>query len=253
MVHKIFPSLANNERHEWLVVLLLMVFNVSTWAAPSLNVPLVEAELKVDGKLDEACYQAFSPLEQFVVAGKPGLQPQRTRAWMFWEPSRLIFAFECEDTNIVATAKSANESDVDFQDRVELFLWSGREQDAYACLEIGARGAVHDYLARFYRKFDSTWSPAGWKYAVTPTARGYCVEAEISRRALEKLGFQLKPGTRLRAGFFRADFSSRDSKAEPTWITWVDAAGPKPDFHVAESFGEIELAEGKEKPPSQRR
>jgi hypothetical protein len=55
------------------------------------------------------------------------------------------------------------------------------------------------------------------------------------------MGLQLKPGARWRVGLFRADFSSRHFKEEPTWITWVDARGPKPDFHVVQSFGEMVL------------
>jgi hypothetical protein len=67
------------------------------------------------------------------------------------------------------------------------------------------------------------------------------VELDALRRGMEELGFRLEPETRIRAGLFRADFSSAKPDREPLWITWVDAAGPKPDFHVAESFGEIVL------------
>ena len=58
---------------------------------------------------------------------------------------------------------------------------------------------------------------------------------------MKELGFDLKPGLRIRVGLFRADFSTTRANEEPLWITWVDAAGPKPDFHVAESFGEMVL------------
>ena len=214
---------------------------------PLFSVPEWKGELNIDAKLEESCYQANSPIEQFVIAGQAGKQPPRTRAWLFWNVEKLIFAFECEDTNIVAALRSTHERDVDGQDRIELFLWSGRSEESYACIEIGARGALHDYRARFYRKFDSSWTAAGLKYATTFTAHGYRVEGEISRRGMEELGFRLEPGIRIRAGLFRADFSSSKKDAEPSWITWIDAKGPKPDFHVAESFGEIVL-----QPSSQR-
>ena len=209
--------------------------------AQLLAVPEWSGALKVDGNLDELCYRSALPLTNFVVAGQPGKQPPRTRAWLFWNVERLLFAFECEDDKIIAAPPSKDERDVDGQDRVEIFFWSGRTADSYACFEIGARGAVHDYQARFYRKFDSAWKPEGWTYATSLTAKGYRVEGEISRRAMKQLGFDLKPGARIRAGLFRADFSSIRADEEPLWITWVDAAGPKPDFHVAESFREIVL------------
>jgi len=225
----------------WLSGMLALTACGASFASPLLKIPEFRGDLKVDGRLDEVCYRTRPLVKGFVVAGAPNRKAPRTRAWLFWSPERLVFAFDCEDDDIVAAAESRNEMDVDNQDRVELFLWSGREADAYACIEIGARGAVHDYRARFYRQFDSAWSSAGWRYAVSTTAKGYRVEGEISREAMGKLGFHLSPGTRLRAGLFRADFASHKPGLEPTWITWVDARGPKPDFHVAQSFGEVVL------------
>jgi hypothetical protein len=225
---------------------LLALSLCSAWPAPVLNVPEWRGQLTVDGKLDEPCFLAPPTLDQFVVAGQPGLRPQKTEAWLFWQREQFIFAFECEDADIVAAPPSTRKHDVDGQDRVELLLWSGRTNDAYGCLELGAAGAVHDYLARFYRRFDDAWSPAEWKHAVSRTATGYLVEGVVSRRELEALGLQLKPGARWRVGLFRADFSSRRAKEEPTWIAWVDARGPKADFHVVQSFGEIVLLPAKQ-------
>ncbi len=223
---------------------LLLVSLLGASADPSLKVPEWSGRVKVDGKLDERCYQERPILEQFVVAGQPQQRPPKTKAWLFWQRDRLIFAFECEDADIVAAAPSGKEHDVDDQDRVELFLWSGAPDKPYACIEIGARSAVHDYLARFYRRFDDAWSPAGWEYAVHRTPGGYRVEAALPRAALAALGFHLEAGARWRVGLFRADFSHR-SQAGPTWITWVDAKLPQPDFHVAGSFGEIVLQPAK--------
>ena len=208
---------------------------------PLLSISEWNGKLNVDGKLEESCYQTSSPIDQFAAAGQPGRQPARTRAWLFWNVEKLIFAFGCEDTTIVADVRSANEREVDGQDRIELFLWSGRPEESYACIEIGARGALHDYRARFYRKFDSSWTASGLKYKARLTPNGYQVEGEISRRGMEALGFRLEPGVQIRVGLFRADFSSSKKDAEPLWISWVDAASPKPDFHIAESFGEIVL------------
>jgi len=234
-------------RHLCVCVGLLLAALSPTFASagPVLNVPEWRGELKVDGKLDEAGYRTPPLVSRFVVAGQPAERPQQTKAWLFWQRERLIFAFECEDTDLVAAAPSSNEHDVDAQDRVELFLWSGQQADGYACIEIGALGAVHDYRARFYRQFDDAWSPAGWEHAVSRMPGGYRVEAALSRAALVAIGFHLEPGARWRVGLFRADFSSRRTDGQPTWITWVDANLPKPDFHVAQSFGEIVLVPAK--------
>jgi len=220
--------------------------------APLLSVPEWKGELNADAKLEESCYRTNSPIEPFVVAGEPGKQPPRTRAWLFWNAEKLIFAFDCEDTNIVAQLGSTRETDVDGQDRIELFLWSGRSEESYGCIEIGARGALHDYRARFYRKFDSSWTAPGLRYATALTPSGYRVEGEISRRGMEELGFRLEPGARIRTGLFRADFSSSKKDSQPLWITWIDAKGPKPDFHIAESFGEIVLQPASQQTPTEK-
>jgi len=196
----------------------------------------------IDGRLDESCYRNTPALQSFVIAGNPSQLPSPTKAWLFWNSENLILAFDCQDTAIIAKEPSGNERDVDGQDRVELFLWSGNPRDTYYCIEIAARGAVHDYSCRFYRQFDSTWSYSGWRHDVTQTPQGYQVEVSISRGALQQCGLDLKPGRRMRAGLFRADFVSAQPNAEPRWITWVDAPIPKPDFHVAESFGQCRLS-----------
>ncbi len=219
---------------------LLFVAGCATHPVPTLNVPPLSGELRLDGRLTKPCYLSAPLVGNFRVAGHPALPAQSTKAWLFWQPERFIFAFEVEDTAIVASPKSALKKDVDGQDRVELYLWSGRKNDTYYCLEIGARGAVHDYSARFYRQFDDSWSLKGLRYVVLPTARGYSVEGEISRAAMEKLGFMLHPGASWRAGLFRADFSPA-SPSLPTWLCWVDANGPQPDFHVPGSFGRVML------------
>jgi len=204
-------------------------------------VPRLDAPVIVDGQLTEACYSRTPLVHRFVIAGAPDKTPPRTRAWLFWQQERLIFAFDVEDAENVAAPERGQERDVDSQDRVELFLWSGRTNDAYYCIEIGARGAVHDYAARFYRRFDDTWSPVLWKYAVAPALDGYRVEGELSREALARMGFQLVPGARFYVGLFRADFRPT-APDDPIWICWVDARGPQPDFHVAGSFQEIILS-----------
>lgn len=210
-----------------------------------LEIERVDDAIVIDGRLDEACYRRAPerggfPLDRFVVAGAPDRTPPPTRAWLFWSEERLVLAFDCEDADVVAQPESGREHDVDAQDRVELFLWSGRSDDAYACIEIGARGALHDYRARFHRRFDDSWQASGLEHAVTSSANGYRVEASLPRALLMELGFPLAAGTTIRAGLFRADFRS-GAPDDPAWITWIDARLAAPDFHVPASFGTVRL------------
>ena len=208
---------------------------------PPLEIPHVECPVVIDGHLDEPCYQQASRVSDFVVASKPLQHAPPTDVLIFWNAERLVFAFDVVDREVRAAPPSPRESDVDLQDRVEVFLWSGRDRDAYACIEIGAKGAVHDYLGRFYRRFESSWSPRVWSHAVSWSPRGYRVELALPAAELQQLGLTLAAGTRWRLGLFRADFSSAGGNVLPAWVTWVDAGTPEADFHVAEAFGEMVL------------
>lgn len=209
---------------------------------PPLRVPpLASGTVTPDGKLDEPCYAAHAPMAAFVDAADPKAKVPETRAWAFWSGDGLLVAFDCEDSSPAAAPPSPDEKGVDPQDRAELFLWSGREGDAYYCIEVAARGAIHDYRARFYRKFDDGWSPEGLVAEAAAREGGYAVEVFIPRRALEGMGFPLRAGAAWRAGLFRADFDRLGGT--PTWITWADPRTKEPDFHVAGAFGTFELAD----------
>ncbi len=205
------------------------------------RVPRATAEIQVDGKLDEACYRECAPLTAFVVAGEPArIAPEETRAWLFWSEDRLVCAFECGDATPAWAPPNANERDVDGQDRCELFLWAGDAKGPYYCIEAAPGGAVHDYRAHFYRKFDDAWSAERENCRASWTPTGYVVEMAVSKKALDAMGLRLETGARFRAGLFRADYDKYCG--EPTWITWIDRPHAPADFHVAESFGTLELA-----------
>jgi hypothetical protein len=207
-----------------------------TWAVPHSEEPVV-----VDGKLDDSLYREHPPVTTFVVASDPRQVPATTKAWVGWSAQRLVWAFQCEDATPASAAATDQEKDVDPQDRVELFLWTGKTDDPYYCIEIAAQGAVHDYEARFYRRFDDSWAPRDLQARVLPTSTGYVVEASLSKDDLAHLGLVLSAGQIWRAGLFRADFDRLGGS--PTWITWVDAQTREPDFHVAGAFGCFRLAE----------
>ena len=206
----------------------------------ALCVPALACNAVIDGSLNEPCYRQPPLVSRFVIAGQPKAQPQATKAWLFWQQERLVFAFDVEDADPVTAPRSNREKDVDGQDRVELFLWSGKAEDTYYCLEIAGRGAVHDYSARFQREFCPAWAPMGWECVVAPTSTGYRVEGALSRSALAKIGFRLQADAEWRIGLFRADFRP-DAPNDPLWLCWVDACAPQPNFHIAESFGRLHL------------
>ena len=159
-----------------------------TWA-----VPYSQELVVVDGKLDDSFYREHPPVTAFVVASDPRQVPAATQAWVGWSSQRLVWAFACDDATPASAEATDQEKDVDPQDRVELFLWSGKTDDPYYCIEIAAQGAVHDYEARFYRRFDDSWAPRDLQTRVLPTSTGYVVEASLSKDDLAQLGLVLRP------------------------------------------------------------
>jgi hypothetical protein len=205
-----------------------------------LSIPYLSSQIVVDGKLDEDCYKKYPPLvDTFVVAGDKTRISPATKAWVFWNEEQLIYAYSCEDSSPASAPKSDNKQEVNGQDRGEIFLWNGDPDHSYYCFEIAPLGAILDYKAEFYRKFDDTWSPAGeWEYKTLVTPKGYSIEMVLSRESIEAMGLKLQTGERFRIGLFRADYDKYNGT--PTWITWIDRSG-EPDFHVSESFGMAEL------------
>lgn len=210
----------------------------------TLNVPPLNEPVTIDGRLEEPCYARHASWTGFVDAASPNAPIPVTRAWLFWSTEHLTVAFECADTTLAARGPTQREKDVDPQDRVELFLWSGREGESYYCLELAPGGALHDYQARFYRKFDDAWSALGLEWKATHTSTGYIVEARISKQGVAAMGLTLRDGERWQGGLFRADFDRLDGT--PTWISWIPGRTAQPDFHVAEMLGTFQLVDDRD-------
>ena len=228
-----------NTRYNRVFGLISAMFLLGCQGNRTLSIPFARDTIIVDGRLDEVYYRAHKPLSAFVSAGDHAHKPPLTRAWLFWCEENLTIAFECGDKTLASASPTTNERNVDGQDRIEFFIWNGKPSSPYFCVEISPDGAVHDYKARFYRRFDDRWMPDGeWSYSALKTRTGYNVEVVLSRKALERMGCPLAKGHTFQLGLFRADFDKFNGN--PTWITWVDYGG-EPDFHISESFGHAEL------------
>jgi hypothetical protein len=113
--------------------------------------------------------------------------------------------------------------------------------ERYFCVEIAPGGAVHDYSARIYRRFDDAWRPDGAQFAARRTAEGYTVEGFLPTSALHQMGLtSWKSGTHFRLGLFRADFDPR-TPGNPRWLTWIDPRLSQADFHVRGAFARVIL------------
>src|SRR5574341_829356 len=82
---------------------------VAGCAQPRMAIHELRGDLRVDGNLDEPCYRLAEALADFHVACEPRKTAPPTRAWVFWEPRKLVFAFECRDGAIIAAPETGDE------------------------------------------------------------------------------------------------------------------------------------------------
>lgn len=160
-----------------------------------------------------------------------------------WDEWHLHFQFEVVDDNIHTYIDTNDKMEVVYSDRVEIFLRRDQDMKPYYCLELDAAGRVLDYRADYHRQFDYSWA---WKDGLEVEAEripgGYRVTGRITLSSLKALGL-LRQG-QLEAGLFRADCVALDDKnADFRWISWANPETDRPDFHVPEAFGILQLVE----------
>lgn len=167
----------------------------------------------------------------------------KTQCRLHTTDKSLHFIFTVEDRDIVLSRAWSGETTVNGEDRVEIFF--AKADDAtlknYWCLEIDPLGRVHDYHARNYRQFDSTWNCSGLLTTARRMANGYEVCGSIPLATLSQLLDEpVGRGSKLRLGLFRAEFygsqKATHGESADNWISWARPTSPKPDFHIPGAF-----------------
>jgi len=217
--------------------------------------------IELDGRADEHAWSQAAIQTHFDFPwGKSPAPVTEFRA--LWDDDYFYFTFRVQDTDIFVLNRFRDEQDAVFEDRVEIYLSRDEQMKDYYCFEVDPHGRVLDYRASFYRHFDSKWQFEGLETRGTIRADGYEVEGRVSLMSIAALGFPpLRPGTKIRCGLYRAEFShdrsgrtvvqceslhnlGRQIEGPPPleeWMSWVDPKTKQPDFHVPTSLGWLEF------------
>lgn len=219
------------------------------------------AEITIDGRIDEPAWSQAVVETGFRFPWEKRPAPA-TEFRGLCDDQWLYLSFRVHDADIVVLDRLRDKEDAVFEDRAELYFARDAAMRDYFCLEIDSRGRVFDYRGSFYRRLDSAWSWKGVEAKAGTLPQGYVVEARIPLGSFEAMGFpRLRPGTRILAGLYRAEFShDRSGKPVPQqesihnrgrkldgpppiegWISWVDPQTPEPDFHLPSSLGWLEI------------
>ncbi|MCG8434292.1 MAG: endoxylanase, partial [Gammaproteobacteria bacterium] len=146
----------------------------------------------------------------------------------------------------------ALESDIQHEDRVELFFATNSSAEAdmsgaaaappccYYGLEIDSGGRVMDFSGTFGQSIDRAWTMSSLETVGSRTQTGYRVEGRMQLQqlrdmdVLDELGF-------MRVGVYRGEYSGDPKADSPKWISWIDPGTELPNFHTIAAFGVFEL------------
>lgn len=159
-----------------------------------------------------------------------------------WDDERLHFRFDCVDDDLILPDGATAKDRVIDSDRVEIFLAPDLTLKPYYCFEMSPRGDVLAYKAEFHRKMDWSWKCDELKLDAKIDGRHYTVSGGLPLKTLRELGVLKEGVSEIIAGVYRAEyFHNPDGTIHPGWMPWVNPKTAKPDFHVPESFGMLEL------------
>lgn len=159
-----------------------------------------------------------------------------------WDDERLHFRFDCVDDDLILPDGATAKDRVIASDRVEIFLAPDLTLKPYYCFEMSPRGDVLAYKAEHYRQMDWGWKCEELKLAAKIDGRHYTVGGSLPLKTLRELDVLKQGSSEIIAGIYRAEFfHNADGTIHNGWMPWVNPQTAKPDFHVAESFGRLEL------------
>lgn len=160
-----------------------------------------------------------------------------------WDLDTIYFSFRVFDDQIHIDKTDHTKASIANSDRVEIFMRSDASLDPYYCLEIDPTPRIMDFIAKPHKVFDYNWNWPDKDLKVKSTINKDYFEVEIAISIASLKAFNLIKDNTIEAGIFRAKYTQKGNEAfEPTWITWVNPETETPNFHIASSFGVLNLA-----------
>lgn len=154
-----------------------------------------------------------------------------TRFTCHCSADRFFFNFEVTDSTLTLTEPFTKETDVEPEDRVEVFFSPDDKLTEYYCAEIDPMGRALDYRAHYYRDFDKTWNFATLEINSAITDWGYRVMGSITLDELHSLGIDTKKG------FYMAVLQGEFTPAgKQLWYSLKYGDTAKADFHKPDVF-----------------
>lgn len=225
----------------------------ATGPVPRTEVKRAASAITVDGKLDEAAWEAAVRLEFVFPWEKQTGAKETTVARLLWDDRALYVAYECEDADIIA--HHLNHDDPTYEDDcVEIFINPDPTQSFYFGLEMNARGVLYDYFYPYPKPLIRRFDLAGAQVAAYARGtinqpgdrdRGWSLEVAIPWANFSDLAKTLPPppGTVWKVNLNRWDNTTSGRRLSQ----WSDSGLDIPNPHLPERFGEIVFVESRRK------
>lgn len=155
------------------------------------HITKIEAEIRVDGRLDERAWAQVQPITEFVQTEPDEGAPasERTEAFLFHDRNKIYFGFKCyesEPKKIIA--RLATHDARTHSDSVNIFLDPYGDRRTGYFFSINARGVQFDGLVSEATGMDSTWDGI-WESAAHVEDWGWSAEVAIPFKSI-----RLTPG-----------------------------------------------------------
>ncbi|MGD0483017.1 MAG: carbohydrate-binding family 9-like protein [Gemmatimonadales bacterium] len=216
------------------------------WAPRHYIAYRADKPITVDGRLDEAAWQAVPWTDDFVdIEGPSKPVPRfRTRAKMLWDSTNLYIGAELTDPDVWATITERDA--VIFRDNdFEIFIDPNGDTESYYELEVNALGTAWDlFLPKAYRDEGHAmngWDIHGLRVGVRVDGtlnhpgdvdRGWTVELALPWAALRDAANTAsppKPGDQWRMNFSRVEWKTRVDRGRYAKLTDPATGKPLPE------------------------
>ncbi len=149
---------------------------------------------QIDGHLDDACWQNAVQLADFVLtAGKPGKVAEiKTECRLIYDDTHLYAAFRCLEpkiTQLKAKSKMWDDPDIEYDDRVSLFIDMQHDHRSFWELSVNPAGVQFDQSGynRLHGSKTCDMNPAAncrWRAKTQIENNAWTVEIEIDVTSL---------------------------------------------------------------------
>lgn len=195
------------------------------------------SEISLDGKLDDACWQAAKPSEPFVDISTDVVPLKETTVKMLWDDDYLYIGATIIEDKIVANLKQ-RDTIIWKENDFEVFIDPDGDRESYFEIEINAIGTIMDLMMnKPYSEggnFYMPWDCPGLIVTTSCDDTAWYAEMAIPRKSV-MVGFtepdKLKSW---RINFSRVEWLNPDK--EENWV-WNPTG--KIDMHMPELWGYV--------------